>query len=500
MGDDFPADAGRAGADRMSGLRDVLAEVQTGRGVHGVVAAAAPIAAAVGAEALRAGGNAYDAVVTAALAETVLLPPKCGLGGDLVALRFRPGADAPDALLAIGGGPAGLADAASDGLPDTGPLSVGVPAAPAGYAELARLATRDRAALAAPARRLARDGFCWSTICTRLAEESVDLVRTHHPGGTRYLPGGSPIPPGAITRLPGLDRALGEWVERGERFLDGPVGAAIVRRVRDAGGVLAPSDLAFGVAEWCAPAAIALAGGGRAWATPAPTHGPYLLESLPELARARDAGAVWDAVQAAIARRRERLADPRPAGTSMVSAADADGNVVVVVHSNSYPRFGSGLVVDGYDLILNNRAGRGFTATSGHPNAPAPGRRPATTLHAWALAGPDLAATLLGATPGGANQLPWNAQLLWQVLRGESHLGRLVTGPRWEWLVAGDGVRIEAGFEAVDVQQLRDRSGRVEEVAALGLRCAQQVVERPRAGHPLVGAVDPRTDGAVVAV
>jgi hypothetical protein len=82
----------------------VMAEQCTGRGARGVVCAAAPLAAAAGADALRAGGNAYDAAVAAALAETVLLPSKCGLGGDLVAITAAPGLE-PEALLAVGGAP-----------------------------------------------------------------------------------------------------------------------------------------------------------------------------------------------------------------------------------------------------------------------------------------------------------------------------------------------------------------------------------------------------------
>jgi gamma-glutamyltranspeptidase len=48
---------------RVAGAEAVMAEQSTGRGRRGVVVAAAPGAAAVGAEAMRAGGNAYDAVV-----------------------------------------------------------------------------------------------------------------------------------------------------------------------------------------------------------------------------------------------------------------------------------------------------------------------------------------------------------------------------------------------------------------------------------------------------
>ena len=113
---------------------------------------------------------------------------------------------------------------------------------------------------------------------------------------------------------------------------------------------------------------------------------------------------VHRAVMAAIARQRRELGDP--GGTSMVSAADASGTVVVVVHSNSYPRFGSGIVVPEYALTLANRAGRGFTPEPGHANFPERGRRPATTLHAWVVSDATGAPRWTGATPGGVNQLP----------------------------------------------------------------------------------------------
>ncbi|MGH9138093.1 MAG: gamma-glutamyltransferase, partial [Acidimicrobiales bacterium] len=231
----------------------VIAEQCTGRGARGVVNAAAPIAALAGAEALGAGGNAYDAAVAAALAETVLLPPKCGLGGDLVALALPAGADAPEALLAIGGAPAGLAAIARAGsLIETGPNSVGPPAAAAGYAALATRATFDLARLAAPARRLAVDGFPWAAINTRLTAASLDLLRQWNPAGSRYVPGGNPIGTGELIRLPGLAVALDELVARGDAFLDGPVGAAIAATVVAAGGVLSQGDLATARAEWVA--------------------------------------------------------------------------------------------------------------------------------------------------------------------------------------------------------------------------------------------------------
>lgn len=484
----------------------VMAEQCTGRGVRGVVAAAAPIAASIGADIMRAGGNAFDAAVAAALAETVLLPPKCGLGGDLIALRLRAGATEPDALLAIGGAPAGLAAVALAGGSDggrsewreVGPTSVGPPAAPAGYLALAALGRRSLAELAAPAMSLADDGFPWATVCSRLSEQSAALVAEMNAGGCRYFPDGRVIEPGTVVRLPGLARALAELVSRREEVLGGPLGSAIVGAVRSRGGVLTESDLMFARAEWV-PCATGATGPLRAWATPAPTHGPSLLDASAGARPGDPAATVFRRVLDAIAARRASLADP--SGTSMVSAADAEGNAVVVVHSNSFPRFGSGIVVPEYDLVLANRAGRGFTPEPDHPNFPSPGRRPATTLHAWAVADESGRPALLGATPGGANQMPWNAQSLQRIVDGCRAPGLLVASPLWEWLPDDDGVRVEAGMSSADVDGLRAAAPRLTSVGRWGCKSAQQVVRLPHGpDEPLVAAADPRTVGLALGV
>lgn len=495
----------------------VMAEQVTGRGVRGVVSAAAPMAAQAGIRALADGGNAFDAAVTAALAETVLLPPKCGLGGDLIAIVLRADEFRPTALVAVGGAPTGLAEFASSGTwRDVGPTSVGPPAAAAGYDALARLGRLGRTRLAAPAISLALDGFPWATVCTRLSEQAAALVAEMHPEGCVYYPDGSAIRPGAPTRLPGLAAVLDEWVVRGEGLLEGPVGDAIVAAVAARGGILRRDDFGFARAEWMA-CAERMVRGRPVWATPAPTHGPSLLEAIADAADTADAGdargatdasgahnsagrgrispdVLHRAVMAAIARRRTELADP--SGTSMVSAADADGNVVVIVHSNSFPRFGSGIVVPEFDLPLANRAGRGFTATPGHPNFPVAGRRPATTLHAWAVGDLDGRATLLGGTPGGANQMPWNAQSLVRILDGEERPGALVTAPLWEWLPDDDGLRIEQGFTDADREALDGLGVRVARAPRWGCKSAQQVVRVPNLGEVWEAAADPRTVGA----
>ncbi|MGH8543309.1 MAG: gamma-glutamyltransferase [Gammaproteobacteria bacterium] len=480
---------------------DVVAEHVTGRGVRGVVSAAAPLAAARGAEVMRSGGNSYDAAVTAALAEAVLLPPKCGLGGDLVALRLRAGESKPEALLAIGPACTGLA-ATLDSLgvlPETGPLSVGPPGAPAGYAALASEGRLPLEELARPAIEMARTGFVWSSICTALTRESKGLLDKHQPSGCVYLPNGHPHGTGDLVTLPGLANCLEEFAARGAGIFGGPVGDALVRRVTETGGVLTMEDLRQSSAEWV-PAISRIVGGWRVWATPAPTYGPALLDTLEETTGQRESLDVWQAFRRATERRRKRLGDIRAEGTSIVTAAEAGGDVVVILHSNSYSRFGSGLIVEDYDLILNNRAGRGFTAIPGHPNAPRLGRRPATTLHAWAIGRADRP-LFLGGTPGGENQVAWNAQTLSEILLGEEHPGRLVTNPRWEWLPAIDGLAMEDGLSEEVRAGLRHDAGenKSRTVGQLTVRSAQHIVEVPTT-KAIVAAADPRTGGAVVPV
>ncbi len=476
-----------------------MAEQCTGRGAHGVACAAAPLAAQAGATILRSGGNAFDAVVAMALAEGVLLPPKCGLGGDLVALSLVAGATEPESLLAIGGGPSGLGAVAAGGRwRDVGPTSVGPPAAPAGLLALAERGRLPLDRLAEPAVALARDGFPWAPVATDLTRQAAELVAEMHPEGCVYLPDGKPIAPGTLVRLPGLADAIDELVTRRHGLFAGPVGEAVVRTVQGLGGVLTTGDLAaYARAEWV-PCAEGTAGPYRAWATPAPTHGPVLLEAVAGAGPDADTAATYRRVVTAIATARQALSDP--SGTSMVSAADEDANVVVVVHSNSYPRLGSGIVVPDYDLVLNNRPGRGFTPEPGHPNFPSAGRRPATTLHLWMIADATGHPRLAGGTPGGDNQMPWNSQLLGQVVAGCWTPGTLVTSPRWEWLPADDGVRVEDGFDDDDVAALALAAPRLARRHRWGLKSAQQVVRVRRGDEPFEAATDPRTGGAALGV
>lgn len=480
-------------------VRSVLARQQTAVGRGGVVAAAAPIAASIGAQMLRDGGNAYDAAVAAALAESVLLPLKCGLAGDLVALCLEPGATEPQALTAIGPAAGGLAKVAQRGaLTTTGPTSVGVPAAPAGYAELAARGRFGREAVAGPAMALARDGFAWSPVLEQLTRSVVGLLKQHNPAGTAYLPNGEAIPAGSTVRLPGLAAALREWVDRGSEMMTGPVGEALSNRVIAAGGVITPADLASARVEWQA-AEMAQVGEMRIWSTPAPTFGPSLLACCSNEKFLGGVDGIWRAVVEAMKQRERTLSDPlHDEGTSAVGCVDAEGRVVVIIHSNSFPRFGSGIVLEEYQLILSNRAGRGFNSTPGHSNFPSQGKRPATTLHAWAAGNGRV--ELMGGTPGGINQMIWNAQTLKEIFLGAKDPGPIVTAPRWAWDPPSKTIFVESDSDPEVIKYFASSTETGSTIVPpLSLHSVQLIAVVPSSDGPRVIAVDPREGATAVA-
>lgn len=444
-----------------------------------VATAAVPAAADTAIAILKAGGNAFDAAIAAALVESVWLPMKCGLAGDLVAMvRYPDGAFR--ALLSIGAGAEALGKGSRPAV--TGPRSVGIPGAPAGYAALAKLGKLPLQQLAAPAINFARTGVSWLPIGVDLTCEAEAGLRRWNDFETPYLPSDRLPSRGEKISLPGLARALEIFVERGAELFWGEIGEALVRRVVSLGGFISVDDLRTMTAKWCDPVVLALPDGARIVSTPNPTHGTRLIRAFAHLVNTGDDD--FEAVAAAI--EEERAAGLDGDGTSVVTAADEYGNAVVVVHSNSFPQYGSCVTLPGYDLVLNNRPGRGFAMDGppDGPNAPAPGRIPRTTLHAWGLE--HGTHSLLGATPGGINQAPWNLQTIMSLLRRPDDLRRSVAAPRWGYDRRGHPVAEEG-------HRLAGQTG-VTTVPALSLRSAEQVLASRPAGW--AAAADPRT-GAV---
>jgi gamma-glutamyltranspeptidase/glutathione hydrolase len=452
---------------------DLESVIASGRSVAtAAVSAAADVAIGILAE----GGNAFDAAVAACLVETVWLPMKCGLAGDVVALCRCDGGPFR-ALVSVGPGGAGFAPGQ---LTLTGPRSIGVPGAPDGYAALAKLGRLSLKKIIAPARNMALTGVTWLPVAVSLTAESRERLRMYN-DAVRFLPNWDLPTVGSKLRLPGLAGLLDAFAQLGSRLFWGDIATPLLERVRVGGGLLTAEDLRVNPAQWTEPTRRVFPPEYEVLVTPYPTHGPRLLRTL-ELVRCeglRDLDAVIRAIT------EDKNAGIDGDGTSVVSAADDAGNAVVVVHSNSFPQYGSGVVVSEYDLVLNNRAGRGF-AVNDHvgENAPAPGRVPRTTLHAWART--DGAGVFIGATPGGINQTTWNAQTILATFSTTCDLAQLVLMPRWAFDSHGESIAEDGHLYA---------GAAAKRIPYLGLRSATQILRLEHGGmnwaiaDPRIGAV-----------
>ncbi len=448
-----------------------------------VVTSAHQAATAAGAAAFAAGGNAFDAALAACLMESIALPMKCGLGGDVVALYRR--ANGPfEALISVGPGPKALDR--GEFLERVGPRSVGIPGAPDGYTRLHSFARLKLERLAAPAIAAAETGMVWTRVALNYLVQSEPLLRRWSPDCS-YLSESSKPSIGGIRKLPGLAGLLRQFVQDGPELFARQGGEQLLAELRDKGGILTEEDLHVRPAFTVPAAQYSLPNGTALNVTPSPTSGPRLASLIRQ--RLSSARSLLTLVREEREAAKQAGRQPADGGTSVVTAADDEGNAVIVVHSNSFPQFGSGIVLSS-GLVLNNRPGRGFdlSAESGARNAPRAGRTPPTTLHAWALEQDE--GVFLGATPGGVNQLPWNAQSLMELVGGSS-LAAAVTSPRWglsedDQLTAEPGADIPAGAN--------------EKIApALSLGSAQQLLHLS-AGQLIEAAADPRNGACALAV
>jgi gamma-glutamyltranspeptidase/glutathione hydrolase len=259
------------------------------------VAADHPLASAAGLEILEAGGNAADAAVATALALGVVSPASSGLGGGGFALYYRasdrsitfldfreiaPAAATPDLFAARpGDDPSTTAERSM-----YGGLAVAVPGEPAGLDALwsrfgsGRVA---RSQIAAPAERLAREGFAASQYVSEWSANGAARLRRDPLLGSWFPRGRDRIPVGTILRNPALAATLRTFGRQGARpFYRGEVARAIVTAVRAHGGVMTLEDLErYAVRERAPFEAVRF---GRRWVTaPPPSAGGLaLLESL----------------------------------------------------------------------------------------------------------------------------------------------------------------------------------------------------------------------------
>ena len=507
-----------------------------------VVATSQSLASAAGVEMLMAGGNAVDAAVAAAMTLTVVEPTGCGIGSDAFAIVWD-GA-ALHGLNASGCSPAGWTAArfGAEPVPERGWNSVTVPGAVSAWvALLKRFGLLSLSQVAAPAIRHARHGYA---VTPRIAElwRRNAAVLSEQPGfADCFLPNGRAPRAGEIFRSEAHARTLELTADSdGEAFYRGALARAIAEDARRHGAALTLDDLGAHEPAWVTTLSQPYAG---ALVHELPPNGQGLatLMSLGVLQALGERGASADdprethlAIEAtklaladiyhfvgdpssmtaapealldsAYLANRARLIDrdragefghgaPKAGGTVYLSAADASGMMISFIQSN-YMGFGSGVVVPGTGISLQNR-GAGFSTAPGHPNQVGPRKRPFHTIIPGFVMDGDGSPLMAFGLMGGPMQAQGHLQLLLRILGHGQNPQTAADAARWR-VLAGKRVAVEATMSSVLIEALRSRGHEIvieppDSVFAFG---GAQIVMRTEGGY--VAGSDPRKDGQAI--
>ena len=516
----------------------------------GMVNCSSPQAAATGEEILRKGGNAMDAAVAAAAALTVVEPTANGIGADAFALVWSAKERRLFGLNSSGPAPmlASVERLLADGnhkdgkMPVYGWTPVTVPGAPKAWAEMTRrfgrLSLKDNVA---PAVRYAREGYpaapnlalMWQSAFRRYSQvlegpAFAAWFRT-------FAPEGRAPEAGDMVRLPDHAdtlQAIGET--DAAAFYTGELARRIDADSRKYGGYLRYEDLAAYEARWVEPIRVNYRGY-EVCEIPPNGQGIVALMAL-NILKEFEPGA-WDdplcchrrieAIKLAFADAFRHVTDPacmtvdyrdliRPeygalrareigeraeirsaavpprSGTVYLCCADAEGNMVSYIQSN-YMGFGSGIVVGGTGIALQNR-GADFSLDPASANVLRPGKRSYHTIIPGFLMKGGQPVGPFGVM-GGYMQPQGHVQVVTNYVDYAMDPQQALDAPRWQWLRDGR-VTVESRFDANLARALQRRGHRISlnlDTPSFGR--GQMIVRLP--DGVLVGGTESRTDSNI---
>ncbi len=518
-----------------------------------IVATSHPLAAQAGLRMLAAGGNAVDAAIAAAAAMTIVEPCSNGLGSDAFAILWD--GKKLHGLNASGGAPQAWTPGYFRGKygedartpPKRGWDSVTVPGAVSAWMALSeRFGKLPFADLMAPAIEIAERGYAVPVVVRQKWAAAAALPElTDQPGFAQaFLPHARAPQVGELFRFHEAARTLNLIAQtKGEAFYRGEVAQAIEKHAREHGGAMRAADLAAYRPEWVEPLAKRYAGhalheippngqgiaalialgilsnfdlkGLKADSTEA-QHlqveamklafaDTYRYVSDPSSMEVTPAQMLDDAYLASRAKLIDRnraqdfgAGNPVKGGTIYLTAVDERGMMISFIQSN-YMGFGSGVVVPGYGVSLQNR-GHGFSLRPASPNVVAPGKRPFHTIIPAFLTKNGLPQMSFGVM-GGNMQPQGHLQTLVRMLDFRQEPQAACDAPRWRFN-HGLSINVEATMPASTREGLRALGHQVESFqdSYQDFGAGQFIW---RLGDPAVegyvAASDPRRDGLAAA-
>jgi gamma-glutamyltranspeptidase / glutathione hydrolase len=500
-----------------------------------VVCTSQPLAAQAGLRMLAEGGNAVDAAIATAITLTVVEPVSNGIGSDAFAIVWD--GRQLHGLNASGRSPAAWTPEhfGSNGVPAFGWNSVTVPGAVSAWVELhAKFGKLPFARLFAAAISYGRNGFLVSPTVAAQWEEQVPLFASQPGFADAFMPDGRAPKPGELVTLPDHAATLEKIAAtNGEAFYRGELAAKLEAHATANGGVMRASDLAAHRVDWVGTISNTYRGY-TIHEIPPNGQGIVALIALGILEQfdiasfpADSADSVHlqiEAVKLAFADAQAYLADidhmplspqrlldeeylgQRAAlidrnratrasagtphgGTVYLTTADAAGMMVSMIQSN-YLGFGSGVVVPGTGIALQNR-GADFTAAPGHPNQVGPNKRPYHTIIPGFVT-KDGAPVMSFGVMGGTMQPQGHVQVLVRIADHGQNPQAACDGPRFRW-VHGTQVSCERGFPQATLDELHRRGHDLIAVDDYNQFGSCQAVWQLDDGYLAVS--DPRRDG-----
>jgi gamma-glutamyltranspeptidase/glutathione hydrolase len=548
-------DSGTAGYDRPYGDAKQSRSVVMAK--HGMVATSHPLAAQVGLDVLKSGGNAADAAIAVNAMLGVVEPMNCGLGGDLFAIYWDSKTEKLYGLNASGRSPYGIsrevfAERGLKQIPIHGVLSWSVPGCVSGWDALnRRFGTRPLGELLGDAIQTAEEGCPVPQIIAGYWQNAEKgLLKCPYATETFLIDKRAPKC-GEVFTNPRLAKSLRAIATGGAKsFYEGDIARKIVKYSEQNNGLMTMKDIADHESEWVDPVSTDYRGY-RVWELPPNGQGIAVLQMLnllePYDIRTMGPGSAdylhlfLEAKKLAFADRAKFYADPAfggvptaeliskeyarlqgkridmekaavdvPAGDPKLSAGDTiyltvvdkDRNCCSMIQSTYY-HFGSGIVPGDVGFAMQNR-GALFTLEEDHLNRLEPHKRPFHTIIPAMVTREGRPWFCFGVM-GGDMQPQGHVQVLVNLIdfgmnvqaAGDAarvrHSGSAT--PRGDKADGGGTVSAESGISEEAVAELRARGHRVKRGASVG---GYQGILIDWEQGVLHGGTETRKDGAAV--
>jgi gamma-glutamyltranspeptidase/glutathione hydrolase len=430
-------------------------------------------------------------------------------------------------------------------MPDRGWETVTVPGAPAAWRDLHRRFGRlPFATLFEAAIHYAETGYPVAPVCAwqwmwtlGVLQDSLDTQMFQNLTDV-FAPNGSLPEAGKMWHSPEMARSLRLIAEsEAEAFYEGEIARLICNHARETGGYIRPEDFTKHETSWVDPIQTNYRGY-DVWEIPPSGQGLTALlalnilegfdigrlpresaesyhlqiESL-KLAYVDAKRYIADPEKADVpteemlskeyaARRRALIGkealmpeagDPLGGNTCYLCTADSDGMMVSFILS-TFSHFGSGIVVPGTGIALQNR-GSGFSLDPNHPNCLEPGKRPYHTIIPGFLTREGEAVGPFGVM-GGHMQPQGHLQVVVKMVDYGLNPQAALDAPRWYW---GEGkyIQVEPTVHPHIVQGLRRRGHEVFVDSDIDFVGGGQIIHRLPNGV-YVGGTEGRKDGSVI--